>query len=439
MARIESTSEPLRTHEGAIAKRINHEQVLRRSVMSCLLWEKEFYEDGQEIAKRIADLVPKVGPIPVSFIAIEAREKMKLRHVPLLIVREMARHPIHAKHVAHTLSRVIQRADELTQFMQIYWMDGRQPLSAQVKKGLAMAFMKFDAYGLAKYNRDESIKLRDVLFLSHAKPRDEEQGAVWKKLVDGTLPAPDTWEVALSGGADKREVFTRLIAEKKLGAMALLRNLRNMEGAGVSHDVIQQGLNEMNVGRVLPFRFIAAAKYAPRYESHLEEAMYRGVEGQEKLKGRTVLVLDVSSSMGQKLSEKSEMDRLDAACGLAILCRELCEDVRIFTFTTDCKEAPARRGFALRDAVRASQNMAYTYLGKAMRFVDTKVDSYDRLICLTDEQSHDNVPNPKGRGYVINVASNKNGVGYGKWLHIDGWSEAVVDYIRESEKTEDVA
>jgi hypothetical protein len=33
------------------------------------------------------------------------------------------------------------------------------------------------------------------------------------------------------------------------------------------------------------------------------------------------------------------------------------------------------------------------------------------------------------KGYVINVASNRNGVGYGQWIHIDGWSEAVVDYI----------
>jgi len=59
----------------------------------------------------------------------------------------------------------------------------------------------------------------------------------------------------------------------------------------------------------------------------------------------------------------------------------------------------------------------------------------DRLIIITDEQSHDPVPDPKGRAYMINVASNKNGVGYGSYIHIDGWSEAVVDYIRELEKS----
>jgi 60 kDa SS-A/Ro ribonucleoprotein len=50
-------------------------------------------------------------------------------------------------------------------------------------------------------------------------------------------------------------------------------------------------------------------------------------------------------------------------------------------------------------------------------------------VVITDEQSHDRVPAPTGKGYAINVASARNGVGYGDWTHIDGWSEAVVDYI----------
>src|SRR5512147_2970376 len=135
--------------------------------MACMLWESQFYEDGVEIAGRIAELVPKVKADKVAALAIEAREQMKLRHVPLVLVREMARHASHRVLVAETLERVIQRADELSEFVAIYWANGRQPLSAQVKKGLAAAFSKFDAYALAKYNRPAPVKLRDVLFLSH--------------------------------------------------------------------------------------------------------------------------------------------------------------------------------------------------------------------------------------------------------------------------------
>src|SRR5712691_6673761 len=133
-----------RTHEGATARNVSTELQLRRSVLACLLWESQFYEDGVEIAGRIAELVPKIAADKVAALAVEAREQMKLRHAPLLLVREMARHKTHRGLVAETLERVIQRADELCEFVAIYWNDGRVPLSAQVKKGLAAAFPKFD-------------------------------------------------------------------------------------------------------------------------------------------------------------------------------------------------------------------------------------------------------------------------------------------------------
>jgi hypothetical protein len=61
------------------------------------------------------------------------------------------------------------------------------------------------------------------------------------------------------------------------------------------------------------------------------------------------------------------------------------------------------------------------------------------MVVITDEQSHDQVSAPRGKGYVINVASYRNGVGYGPWTHVDGWSEAVVDYIVELEAGDPVA
>jgi 60 kDa SS-A/Ro ribonucleoprotein len=422
-----------RTHEGAPVKTISAEAQLRRSVLTCLLWENQFYEDGVEIAGRIAELVPKVAPDRVAALAVEAREQMKLRHTPLLLVREMARHATHRALVAETLGQVIQRADELSEFLAIYWATGRQPLSAQVKKGLATAFCKFDAYALAKYDRDNPVKLRDVLFLAHAKPRDEAQAGVWKQLVEGELASPDTWEVALSGGADKREAFERLLRENKLGALAVLRNLRNMAQSGVDESPVKNALRELKTGRVLPFRFIAAARYTPQWESELESAMFRSVETVPKLAGKTVLVVDVSGSMTAPLSARSEMQRTDAAYGLAILLREIAEELHVYSFSDRCVRVPSRRGFALRDAIDVSQPHGSTYLGRALEEIR---DPYDRLIVITDEQSHDRVPNPQGKGYMINVASYKNGVGYGAWTHIDGWSESVIGYIRELESME---
>ena len=248
-------------------------------MLACLLWENQFYEDGVEIAGRIQTLVPKVKPEVVAALAVEARDKMKLRHAPLLLVREMARQKTHRALVATTLAQVIQRADELAEFVAIYWKDGKSPLSAQVKKGLALAFGKFDEYQLAKYDRSGPIRLRDVLFLCHAKPRDAEQASLWKRLIEEALETPDTWEVALSSGADKREAWERLLRERKLGALALLRNLRNMQQASVDEELVVAALDGMSTSRVLPFRFLAAARHVPQWEEPLERAMLSSLTG----------------------------------------------------------------------------------------------------------------------------------------------------------------
>lgn len=422
-----------KTHEGAPAARITDLEALRRSVMACLLWEDTFYEGGVDIAERIKGLVSVIPDgKAIADLAVEARSEMNLRHVPLLIAREMARHPGHKKYVAGTLEKIIQRPDELTEFLAIYWADKRQPLSAQVKKGLAKAFGKFSEFSLSKYNRDTPVKLRDVLFLTHPRPKDAAQELLWKKLVDGQLAIPDTWEVALSSGADKGETFTRLLKEEKLGGLALLRNLRNMLKSGVDTRLIGEAIQGMDTRRILPFRFIAAARYAPRLEPALEDAMFRGIrESGVKFPGKTVLLVDVSGSMDDPLSRKSDMRRVDAACGLAMILREMCDELQVFSFSNATVEIPVRRGFALRDAITGSQLHGGTYLTTSIAEVNRKV-AFDRIIVITDEQAayeDRSIPGPKARGVMINVASYQNGVGYGPWLHLDGFSESVVRYL----------
>jgi len=186
--------------------------------------------------------------------------------------------------------------------------------------------------------------------------------------------------------------------------------------------------------KLLPFRFITAAKYAPALESSLESAMMRCLSGMEKLTGKTVLLVDVSGSMDRSLSARSEVVRMDAAAGVAILAREICEQFEMFTFSNRTVQIPARHGFALRDTIVSSQDHCGTMLGTAVNQVNS-ID-HDRLIVITDEQSHEVVPNPKRNGYIVNVAAYRNGVGYGAWTYIDGWSEAVLDYICEFERVD---
>jgi 60 kDa SS-A/Ro ribonucleoprotein len=161
--------------------------------------------------------------------------------------------------------------------------------------------------------------------------------------------------------------------------------------------------------------------------------MLRSLEWAARLPGHTVLLVDVSGSMVAPLSRRSEMLRTDAAYGLAVLLREIAERVSIYTFSNSAKLVPPRRGFALRDAMESSQPHQGTYLGAALDTIDEREAPYDRVIVITDEQSHDRISAPCARSYMINVASARNGVGYGAWTHIDGFSEAVIHYIRELE------
>lgn len=464
------------THNMGPADNIEAERQLMRSVMTCMLWEKTFYEDGEEIAARITRLAKQVKPAFVSDLAIEARSKMQLRHVPLLLARVLAERrsvdptmkaPEFGTMVSDTILKVIQRPDEITEFLALYWKSNKgKTLSNAVKRGLGAAFGKFSEYQLAKWNKDADIKLRDVMFLTHPKPEGgnhfrnkdwrkqkadnrfkdpilSKKEVLFHKLAEDTLETPDTWEVALSAGANKKETWERLIREDKLGGMAVLMNLRNMTQAGVSEKLIAERLKK-GCERALPYRFVTAARYAPQFERELEEAMYKAVEDIEKLSGTTGLLIDVSGSMDWALVNNQvgnwgrqpvngETSRIDVACGLGILLAEKAERFKVATFSDRVVEVPNRRGFALRDAVVGSQRHNGTWLGRAVE--DLKKlwsGSVDRLIVLTDEQSSDPVGKPWiDKSYMVNLAPYQNGVGYkNKWNHIDGWSERIFDYIQ---------
>jgi len=355
---------------------------------------------------------------------------------------------------AVTLEKIIQRADELAEFLSLYWKGGKCPISKQVKKGLAKAFTKFNEYSLAKYNRQSEIKLKDVMFMVHPKPVNQEQEDLWQKLIDEKLKTPDTWEVELSKSKNKKESWTRLLKENKLGSLALIRNLRNMNEANVDEKLIFSSLEKMNVDRVLPFRFVSAAQHAPQWEDKIEKSMFKALENKDKLKGKTILIIDVSGSMRACLSGKSMLNRMDAANALAILAREISKDIRIYATAGNdhmikhkTEIVPNRRGFALRDAIQGKYNSlggGGIFLTQVMDYVYDKEKNADRIIVFTDEQDTDTKLSPAkansfgNKNYLVNIASHKHGIGYGKWHHIDGFSEAVLDYIIAFENLEKI-
>lgn len=424
------------THEGAQAGPSRPLDELRRTVSTCLLWEDTFYEGGDSVASRIAKLCEVVKPTEIAALAVEARGAMRLRHVPLYLARQLARVARGQSLVGDTVAAVIQRPDELAEFVSIYWRDGRKPLSSQVKRGLRRAFTKFNEQALSKWNRDGVVKLRDVLFLCHAKPKDDEQAAVWKRLVEGELTTADTWEVALSSGADKRETWTRLLVEGKLGYMALLMNLRNMAAVNVDTALVERALREGAPGsKALPFRFVSAAKAAPQYASALSDAMALCVTG--SIEGSTALVVDISGSMDAPVSGKSQLLRWEAAGALGVMLAQMAPSFRCFTFSNALVEVMALRGLGLLQGITNSQQHGSTMLRASLTEVQRRLPNVDRVVVVTDEQSQDGMhPAWARHSYIINVAPYKNGVDETQgWKRIHGFSERVLEWIvaQESE------
>lgn len=438
---------------GALAAKQSNTALLRRAVLANLLWEDVAYMDGVKVAEEIQRLIPLCPAIDVYNIALEARTMQKLRHTPLFIAVEMCKYPEHKMFVQDLLPQIITRADMLTDFLAIYWKDGKKPIANQAKKGLAKAFHNFNEYKFAKYDRDAAIKLRDVMFLCRPKPENQYEQDLFKKVADRTLATPETWEVLLSTGKDKKESWTKLITEGKIGGLAMLRNIANMRRANVDKKVINEGLEKLKSSMLMPLDFLKAFRMNPEFGRQIEDAMINSYANLPKLKGKTLFIVDVSGSMGERMSEKSDFTRYDAACAMAMLAANQCEDYEIvctagndYTHTGAHRHIPyPQKGFGIFEQIReANRNIGYggIFTRQCLEWCNDKFkgQKFDRIIVFSDSQDCDfpekRTPKPFGTyNYICDVSAHTKGVNYkGTWdAEISGFSEHFITFIAAME------
>ena len=438
---------------GALAAKQSNTALLRRAVLANLLWEDVAYMDGMKVAEEIQRLIPLCPAIDVYNIALEARTMQKLRHTPLFLAVEMCKYPEHKMFVQDLLPQIITRADMLTDFLAIYWKDGKKPIANQAKKGLAKAFHNFNEYKFAKYDRDAAIKLRDVMFLCRPKPENQYEQDLFKKVADRTLATPETWEVLLSTGKDKKESWTKLISEGKIGGLAMLRNIANMRRANVDKKVINEGLEKLKSSMLMPLDFLKAFRMNPEFGRQIEDAMINSYANLPKLKGKTLFIVDVSGSMGARMSEKSDFTRYDAACAMAMLAANQCEDYEIvctagndYTHTGAHRHIPyPQKGFGIFEQIReANRNIGYggIFTRQCLEWCNDKFkgQKFDRIIVFSDSQDCDfperRTPKPFGTyNYICDISAHTKGVNYrGAWTaEISGFSEHFITFIAATE------
>lgn len=373
-------------YEGARAYAMSAEMELYATVVTWSL-NDTFYEKNDDRLTRLRGLVAKCDPVFVGKLAVYARTKMYMRSVPLVLVTELAKLHSGDDLVARVTDGVVGRADEITELLACYELMNRRSgtkrlnrLSKQLQKGLTTAFNRFDEYQFAKYNRDGAIKLRDALFLVHPKAKDELQQVLFNKIAGNTLKTPYTWETELSAlgqlnfDSDEakamafRAKWEELIGSGKLGYMALLRNLRNIQEAGVSYAHFQKvcatlaDAEQVAKAKQFPFRYLAAYRELINpvtnvpaqgmlkkltalmqgsnkgYTGELLDALEKAVQASAaNIKGfdhetRVLLACDVSGSMQKAVSAKSKVLLYDVGLMLAMLLQSRCKNVQVGMF-----------------------------------------------------------------------------------------------------------
>lgn len=280
----------------------------------------QFYQSANSTFARLKELVKICDKKFVAQAAVYARTEFGMRSITHCVASELAKYIGGEPWAKEFYAAIIYRPDDMMEILAYHTQfNGKIPNA--IKKGFAKAFDKFDRYKLAKYRGEgKGFKLIDVVNLVHPTPVEKNSEAIIA-LVNGKLKAFDTWESELSKAgtlssndtekaAFKKEVWIKLVREKKIGYFALLRNLRNI--IEQAPEVITEALETLTNAAiikdslVLPFRFLSAyeeikklneGKIIRQVLMALNKAVDIAVSNVPKFDGETLVVLDVSGSM----------------------------------------------------------------------------------------------------------------------------------------------
>lgn len=354
-------------------------------------------------------------------------------------------------HTARAVIRsVLQRADEPGEMIAYYHSRYGRKIPHAIKRGIADALCGhgtgrgplYSEYSLLKYDTaSHGYRFGDVIDLVcpatvHPGVRGTRLGTLLeyaierrhgRDYVEGRLPLLDTnrtvrkfaalrpeillntadlasagltWEDALSlvgDKLDKAKLWEALIDADALGYMALIRNLRNFDEAGVSKahakkvaEIIADP-ERVKASRQLPFRFYTAFKAAPslRWGQALEDALEVSTANIPKLTGRTLVLVDTSASMEGRLSDKSNVRYVDAAALFGVALARNASKVDLYGFG----DGVFRHELAYGGSVLGQTQQFVRRVGEAghgtqiAASIQRTYAKHDRVVIFTDMQT----------------------------------------------------
>ncbi len=453
----------VRTHEGARAFKRDAKSELFLLAVTNMVSEQTFYEPGSKRDQRFVNLIHKVtknDPEWVQRFVPWLRNTAQMRSAAVQMAAEYvaAGGPNGRQVIASAMSRADEPAEMLAYWAAQYGRNYPQ----SVKRGTADAVQRlFTEYAGLKYDGvSRAWRMGDVIELTHPKPADDKQSDLFRYLLDrrhhpdemsvaDTLQmvkrrvrleatsmderrlalrsegaemlaeAGATWEWLsgwLPGGMDA-EAWEAVIPA--MGYMALLRNLRNFDQAGISpqvEDYVKSVLTDPDAvarSRQFPYRFWSAYKNVPSltWAPTLERALELSVSNVPKLSGRTLVLTDTSGSMTMPVSRNSKIAHFEIAALFAAAVARKSDDLDLISFASYSERIPFRETQSvLRTIEKVESRIGRvghgTNLGRAVR---KHYAGHDRVVVFSDMQTHDQLPDLAGtKVFVFNTGGYRN-------------------------------
>lgn len=435
------------TFEGAAGYSRSAQSELFLLAVGSFAEEGSFYESRSERSERYRELVHETAKTVPSWTARFLRwlrNEGNMRTAAIVGAAEFVRARLEqgtadTNESAGTGGRfvvdsVLKRADEPGEMIAYWTSRYGKAIPKPIKRGVADAVRRlYNERSLLKYDTaSKGFRFGDVLELVHASPDPSKpwQSALFKHAIDrrhkreGRIPdalemvrandalraygetsawldsevlanAGMTWEDALSAVGrlvDKAKLWEAMIPS--MGIMALARNLRNFDEAGVRDEVAETvakrflDADEIAKSRMFPFRWLAAYNHASslRWSYPLECALNHSLSNVPDLKGRTLILVDRSASMFGSVSEKSGLNFADSAAlfGTAFALRNAGR-ADLVEYGTHSAVVPYAPGESVLKVMSRFRNLGGTYTAAA---VQQHYRGHDRVIILTDEQAH---------------------------------------------------
>ncbi|MFI9174782.1 TROVE domain-containing protein [Streptomyces lincolnensis] len=444
-SRVTSTGRVLRTFEGGRGRERDARSELFLLAVSHFVSERTFYETGDSRDQRFARLVRDLAVTDARWTAGLLgwlRAEGNLRTVAIVGAAEYVKARLDAGITDGPSNRqvvdsVLQRPDEPGELLAYWTATYGRAVPKPVKRGVADAVRRlYGGRSLLKYDTvSKGYRFGDILNLVHAAPDPDKpwQGELFRYALDRrhnpetavppasnrvltahrelmALPVDRRRAVVTSGGGAERLAAAGMTWETlagwlqgpmdkaaweavipSMGSMALLRNLRNFDEAGVSDEVAARVAArisdpaEVARSRQFPFRYLAAYRHAPslRWSYPLERALGHSLANVPALPGRTLVLVDRSGSMWAPLSDRSQLNRADAAAifGTALALRAA--DADLVEFGTTSRRLAFGEGESVLKILGRFGDLGGTDTTSAVR---AHYRGQDRVLIVTDEQ-----------------------------------------------------